>query len=232
MYSWKPWLCSPLVRATITIQPAHSTNALCRSFAELFTPAAFSHVVWVDQSPLQNYEPDGSWGPDHGNRSCNSASALAQLRTTLKYQPDDAFKGTIASCLAYRSHPRPTDNITPATAAKDEDFFLNIAREGDPLWLGKLMADHTALDWRDSIRHTFGGSLGAETKVLVIACNRSGCFPPAGPLSVLDLINPQRAPVSRVRGITIDWGGHWCYYEQPEKFNDLVLRFLMNEDQG
>ncbi len=123
--------------------------------------------------------------------------------------------------------------------AADREFFLSIAQRGDPDWFGKLMADHTSLDWRDSIPYTFprvalGGVL--PTRVLVIASNRSGCFPPAGPLHVVDLINSggeldkldalvdKDDPVAV--GVTIDWGGHWCYYEDPERFNALVLDFL------
>jgi pimeloyl-ACP methyl ester carboxylesterase len=28
------------------------------------------------------------------------------------------------------------------------------------------------------------------------------------------------------RGVAVEWGGHWCYWEKPEKFNDLVIEFL------
>jgi len=204
------------------------------AFSELFTTNAFSHMVWVDQSPLQNYTSDGSWGPEFGNRGCNSAAALANLQATLKYKPEDVYKGTIASCLAYRSHPRETDNISVSTLADDEKFFLDIAQKGDPIWYGKLMADHTSLDWRDSIWQTFGADHGSKTKVLVVASERSGCFPAAGPLSVLDLVNSDKGvnlmegePEPRAVGVTIDWGGHWCYWEDPARFNALVLGFLL-----
>jgi pimeloyl-ACP methyl ester carboxylesterase len=26
--------------------------------------------------------------------------------------------------------------------------------------------------------------------------------------------------------VTVEWGGHWCYWEQPERFNEMVLEFL------
>jgi pimeloyl-ACP methyl ester carboxylesterase len=199
------------------------SKPLNRSYAELFTAQDFLHVVFVDQSPLQNYTSDGEWGPDRGNRSCNSAASLAHIQAALKYRPEDVYNGTISSCLAYLSHPRENDNISKTTMASDRDFFLSIAKQGDPKWFGKLMADHTSLDWRDSIAQSFcpGG------RVLVIASSRSGCFPPAGPLHVVDLLNSEssfRSPLAI--GVTIDWGGHWCYWEKPEKFNALVLNFL------
>ena len=102
------------------------------------------------------------------------------------------------------------------------------------------MADHTALDWRDSI----GASLGpftrgseenaqangsCQTKVLVVTSSRSGCFPAAGPLKVVELVNGDGTGESdsdRARGVVVDWGGHWCYWEKPELFNNLILDFL------
>ena len=32
--------------------------------------------------------------------------------------------------------------------------------------------------------------------------------------------------VPRAQGLVVDWGGHWCYWEDPEKFNELALKFL------
>jgi len=214
-----------LVGLDLKLQYPFNSKRPNRSYVELFTTADFSHVVFVDQSPLQNYTSGGDWGLEHGNKSCNSAASLAHIQAALKYRPEDVYNGTIDSCLAYLSHPREGDNISEAAMASDRDFFLSVAKQGDPSWFGKLMADHTSLDWRDSISHSFGC---ASTRVLVIASSRSGCFPPAGPLYVVDLINSgsfiNGDPLAV--GVTVDWGGHWCYWENPEKFNALVLNFL------
>ena len=53
-----------------------------RSYAELFTTKSFSHLIFVDQAPLQNYLSD--WGPDFGNRGLNNPTALADLQKTLE----------------------------------------------------------------------------------------------------------------------------------------------------
>jgi pimeloyl-ACP methyl ester carboxylesterase len=170
------------------------------------------------------------------------------MQATLRYSPDDVYRGTVASCLAYRSHPDSSDaNMNDEfTALSDEEFFVNIARKGNPEWLGKLMADHTNLDWRDAIRHNFGPGSGCEVNVMVVASERSGCFPAAGPLFAARLIkeedeneddegpegeNEMRkvARKAHVVAETIDWGGHWCYWENPERFNALVSRFLRDE---
>jgi pimeloyl-ACP methyl ester carboxylesterase len=179
-------------------------------------------MIFVDQAPLQNSDID--WDSRFCSRGMNAASTLSELQATLRLVPESAYRGTIASCLSYRSHPRPSDNVSTSAAASDEAFFLATALKGNPIWYGKLMADHTALDWRDSIRATFGHS-NNETKVLVIASSRSGCFPPEGPLAVVDLINAGH-DTNHAKGVVIDWGGHWCYWEKPEMFNHLALAFL------
>lgn len=86
------------------------------------------------------------------------------------------------------------------------------------------MADHTALDWRDSIPDSFGSGSGSRTRVMVVASERSGCFPAAGPLAVVEMVN--RGGGGLARGVSIEWAGHWCYWEDPEKFHGLVMPFL------
>jgi len=157
----------------------------------------------------------------------NNPTALANLRSTLATTQQVAYLGTIHSCLGYLSHPLPTDTITPEQKATDAAFFLKEAEKGDPQWFGKLMADHTALDWRDSIRANFGPESGSKTKVFVVASQRSGCFAAEGPLSIVGLVNGDVEEVEkRAKGVAVDWGGHWCYWEDPEKFNELCLDFL------
>lgn len=185
-------------------------------------------MIFVDQAPLQNSTIDG-WDSHFCNRGMNSAAAVAALQATLQLSPETAHRGTIAGCLSYRSHPLPTDDVSLETREADESFFLAEALKGNGEWYGKLMADHTALDWRDSIRANFSPYSNSKTKVLVVASSRSGCFPAAGPMAVVDLINPDHYDVHSTNlatGIVVGWGGHWCYWEDPVKFNDIVLKFL------
>ena len=156
----------------------------------------------------------------------NNHSAVSALQTTLSLSPSTAHKGTIAACLSYRSHPLPTDNKSPENLAEDEKFFLDEAMKGSGEWYGKLMADHTSLDWRDSIAASFGPGSGSKTTVLVIASTRSGCFPAEGPLKVAEFINQNEGEYGLAQGIAVSWGGHWCYWEDPEKFNKLCARFF------
>ncbi|KAM3082038.1 hypothetical protein ACMFMG_004493 [Clarireedia jacksonii] len=128
---------------------------------------------------------------------------------------------------------------------EDEKFFLGEAMKGDPRWLGKLMEEHTVEDWRDVVRWGLGAER-SNAKVLVVASSRSGCFPAEGPLAVVDLVNGEgegggvvtkgeeeeekKKKKKLARGVVVDWGGHWCYWEDEKKFNDLALDFLQEED--
>lgn len=77
---------------------------------------------------------------------------------------------------------------------------------------------------------TLGPFSKSGTKVLVVTSSRSGCFPAAGPLKVVELVNgdgsPSKRENNRAKGVVVEWGGHWCYWEKPELFNKLILDFL------
>jgi hypothetical protein len=193
-------------------------------------------MIWVDQSPLQNYTTDGSWGPSYGNRSINSPEALADMKATLATNPEEVYKGTINACLAYLWDPVwgrkqfASEDAYLKTAQEDTDFFLRIALQGDPTWYGNLMADHTARDWRETIMTKFGAGSDSSVDLLVIASERSGCFPATGPMWVVEAILKDDAGSNSEgkyeQGVVVDFGGHWCYWENAEKFNDLALKFL------
>lgn len=219
---------------------AINTNTTLRSFAEQFGKSIFDKLIWVDQAPLQNYTQDGTWGPEHGNRSLNSSESLKGMLDTLSTNPDDVYKGTVNGCLAYIWDPtwgrQQFDSEAAYLKAQEDDtsFFLQIAQQGDPSWFGKLMSDHTALDWRGSIKKNFGEAGDSNTDILVVASERSGCFPAAGPMWIVDAIledknNTENARDPYVQGVVVDFGGHWCYWEDAEKFNDLALKFLARQ---
>lgn len=90
------------------------------------------------------------------------------------------------------------------------------------------MTDHTALDHRANIRAKYGPGSGSSAKVLVVASSKSGCFEPEGVLSVVDFVNGTEGEDGKklARGVTVEWGGHWCYWEEPERFDSLALEFL------
>ncbi|KAM0157009.1 hypothetical protein ACHAPG_004897 [Botrytis cinerea] len=206
--------------------------AILWSYAELFGTSLFRKMMFVDQSPLQNSSLDG-WDSRFCNRGMNSPWAIASLQKTLELAPEMAHRGTIAACLGYRYAPLEAEVglRTQKDMDDDEAFFLGEALKGDGRWLGKLMEDHTAKDWRDSLRACFGPESGSETEVLVVGSSRSGCFPAEGVMKIVEFINEGleaggESKEGKARGVVVDWGGHWCYWEDPEKFNNLALEFL------
>ncbi|PQE18922.1 hypothetical protein CJF31_00010445 [Rutstroemia sp. NJR-2017a BVV2] len=226
------------------------------SYTELFTSTPFSHLIFVDQSPLQNASLDG-WDARFCNRGMNSPWAIAAFQKVLELVPKEAHRGTVGACLGYRFAPlgKGGDGLGDKEEegkreggkvwVQDEEFFLQEAMKGDPRWLGKLMEEHTALDWRDAVSWGLGRERSAA-KVLVVASTRSGCFPAEGPLAVVGLVNGegwkgegeegkkgQEGKGGRkklARGVVVDWGGHWCYWEDEKKFNELVLGFLQEDE--
>lgn len=186
-------------------------------------------MVFVDQSPLQNLSTlnGDTWDLRFCNRGMNNPSAVAELQNTLASDPATAHLGTINACLAYRSHPVPGDPVKGSQRwEEDEAFFLSQAMRGNQTWFGKLMADHMALDWRSSIERTFGPGSGSQARVLVVASTRSGCFPEEGVLRVVGLVNGEEEGAERAKGVVVDWGGHWCFWEDPGKFGELVRGWL------
>lgn len=205
--------------------------AVLWAYTALFTSSPFTHMIFVDQSPLQNVSMSPEWGPPFCNKGMNNPSAIASLQTTLALSPDTAYCGTISACLSYLSHPsQENENVSHEEKKYDEGFFLGEARKGNPEWFGQLMADHTALDHRANITATLGPESGSKTKVLVVASSKSGCFWPEGPMSVVDFVNGSKRTANsdekRAKGVVVDWGGHWCFWEDSHKFNELCLEFL------
>lgn len=126
--------------------------------------------------------------------------------------------------------------------ADDREFFLREAMKCEGKFLVELMRDHTALDHRENIKRTFGRGSKSETRVLVVGSKRSGCFDEEGVLSVVGFVNGEdeegregeigekgsEKEGERIlaREVAVEWGGHWCYWEDAERFDELVLGFL------
>ena len=196
-----------------------------RYYAHLFTTHSFTHAIFVDQSPLQNRIP-GDWDPPFCHKGLQTAADFAAFQKTILETPEEAHLGTIHSCLGYLSHPDPTEKEDNIRYESDKKFFVGEAMKGESPFYAKLMEDHTALDHRENIKRCFGPGSGSETKVLVIASKKSGCFEPEGVLSVLGFVNGTGEQNGLARGEAVEWGGHWCYWEDREKFDALVLSFL------
>lgn len=177
--------------------------AVLWTYSELFDSNDFVGMVFVDQAPLQDYIP-GSWSISQGNYGVHDATSLAMAQATLQYVPDDFYRGLVQGCLAYRFQPNEQEKqVSHENAQKDEEFFVSISRQGDQWWFGKLLANHTSYDHRDTIINS------VRCPCLVLASKRSGSFPLDGLLSTVGFINVGRAKVF-AQGKILP-GGH-CKY--------------------
>ena len=129
--------------------------------------------------------------------------------------------GNMSSCLSSPLRPEV------ATALQAETL------RADPEALGRLMADHTQLDWRPLLPQI-------QIPCLNLVGMHGGCFNPAGVEYVGQQI-PQCETVSACAVVMCMPGGccssstsrlqvrfqanHWLYLENPKDFNDLVVKF-------
>lgn len=193
-----PHLCPPGV-------PVHAVGtslgaAIWWSHAELFGPDCLASHTFVDQVPLQNRDPATGWAL--GSRGIYDGPSLAALRAALVADPAAAAADTVNVCLT-----------RPAPAAEAAAFVAEATR-ADAEWLGRLMADHTALDWRPLLRAWRGG------RVLVVVGGATKCHDPAGVRAVGELIG------SAATTVEMPGGSHWCYWEDAPAFNTMLLAFL------
>ncbi len=166
------------------------------AYLELFGDERLSKLVLVDQSPRQYYSPD--WKLGQGG--CYDAEALAELRTRLEYDPEGVAKGTLAACLTNE----PTE--------EEERFFVGEMLKS-PGWVqGTLMADHTNHDWRDLLPR-----IGLPTLVLV--GRKSKIFPWEGSAYVGE-------HVPGAETVFLEESGHMPFWEEAERFNEVVKGFV------
>lgn len=201
--------------------------AVLWTYAELFgdrgADDGFAGAVFVDQAPLQDRSGFDGWDASRAHRGCfDEASMLGAQRAWID-TPEDAYRGLVADCLGYRFAPRDGDGVDAARAAADEAFFTAQSRRCDPVWLARLLADHTRYDHREACELV-------RVPVLVMAGQRTGCFP----------LDGMRETVARVRKGRRDRGeedaeaaarwlefesGHWLFWEEPDRFNRELLAF-------
>ncbi|KXJ92516.1 Alpha/Beta hydrolase protein, partial [Microdochium bolleyi] len=163
----------------------------------------FAGYIFVDQAPLQDRvpsflassSPSGSsndtggkedlitWDASRAHTGCYDEATMHAAQRAWVHDTANAHKGLVAECLGYRFAPSTTSTSvsTPAQQRQQEDndeaFFTSISAQCDPVWLARLLADHTRYDHRDAI-----GEVVAQKPVLVMAGGKSGCFPLEGML--------------------------------------------------
>jgi len=182
----------------VTLVGASLGCAIIWSYLELFGSRKIKCAVFVDQAPLQNRAED--W--DLGSKGCYDMVSLTRLQQKLRYDFMAFTKANVYGCL---SNP-----IDPAYAR----LLMSETMRADPVCLSALMADHTQLDWRPSLRKI-------DIPCLVLAGSKSQIFPLQGVKEVGRLI-PESVTV------VFEHEDHWLYIEDFRRFSDLVSDFAAN----
>ena len=158
----------------------------------------------LHQAPLQNRAP----GWTLGSKGCYDAPTLASLQAAVRGDIADFAAGNAAACLAQPIPGELSSLLASETARADADG------------LALLMADHTANDWRPTLKDI-------PCEALIVIGARSDIFPPEGCSAVAGLM-----PAGRTAVVTFRAGGHWLYLEQPAEFGDLVAAFAVGGVAG
>lgn len=174
--------------------------AVCWSYIELFGNEHLAAHVSVDQSPRQYYNETWRWGQP----GCYDAEALAILTIRLEYDPAGVARGLVPACFGDTYQPTPEE---VEALAKEID-------KCPPKVRADIMADHTHLDWRDLFPRI-------NLPVLVCVGRQSKVFPWQGSAYVGEHI-------PNAKTVFFEHSGHMPFYEEPEKFNQVVREFVQS----
>jgi pimeloyl-ACP methyl ester carboxylesterase len=172
-------------------------SAVIWAYIELYGDSSLSKCVFVDQAPSQWQMPD--W--QYGSKGIYDAKSLADVQAAVM-QDMDSFADANAECCF--SKP-PSEEIV--AMLKSETLLCR----GEHL--AKLMADHACKDWRPIL-----GLISVPC--LSLYGTDSGCFPPEGCEAVAELIPD-------CRSVPFEGFNHWLYLEDPERFNKLIVDFVL-----
>lgn len=122
--------------------------------------------------------------------------------------------------LGYRFQPSEADDaVTLAQRDADERFFTGESQRCDGAWLARLLEDHTRYDHRDAVE--------ALTKpALVLAGRRTGCFPLDGLEETVRRVRQGNSDKPDLAEWVVFEGGHWMFWEESERFNEVILGFV------
>ena len=176
----------------------------------------FSGVIWTclgpttsqDTSVLISRRVSTQRNVALGPPGCYDAEALAMLTVRLEYDAGGVARGLVPACFGDSYQPTPEE-------------IEALAQEIDkcpPKVRADIMADHTHLDWRDLFPQV-------TLPVLVCVGRQSKIFPWQGSAYVGEHI-------AGAKTVFFEHSGHMPFYEEPEKFNQVVREFVQSLDEG
>lgn len=170
--------------------------AVLWSHLELFGTDRLAQAVFVQQSPRQWRGP----GWDLGHREIVDQQGLLDLQDRVRADPDGFDETNMTTLLR-----------TPPTAA--EHARLRAAMALSPVHArNALMADHTAIDWRDLLPRI-------DLPTLVLVARHDPAFPADGVAWV-----GRAVPGARTE--YFEHSAHALFLDEPEHFAHVVSDFL------
>ncbi|KAK1828806.1 Alpha/Beta hydrolase protein [Podospora conica] len=183
------------------------------------TTSPFAGFVFVDQAPLQDRAERFGWGKEMAHHGCYDEKTMLGAQEAWSERLEEAARGLVEECLGYRAGVREGDKVVLKSEEwEDEEFFVGISKLCDGRWLARLIADHTRYDHREAIELV-------RVPVMVMAAERSGCFSVDGMMETARRAEKGVGMKGRVFSEVFD-AGHWLFYEQPEEFNQRLLKFV------
>lgn len=192
--------------------------AVLWTYVELFGDDDFAGFVFADQAPLQDRSAFDAWDERKAHLGCYDEKTMLAAQRAWMETPDEAHKGLVRECLGYRFAPEDGDAVSSEQAGSDEEFFTSISRLCDGRWLARLLADHTRYDHREAIERI-------TKPTLVMAGRRTGCFPLEGMKETVRRVEQGSGDPNLARWSLFN-GGHWMFYEEPERFNREIIGFV------
>lgn len=169
------------------------------SYLDLFGNEHLAGHISVDQSPRLFHNETWRWGLT----VCPDAAALALLTARLLRDAGGEARRMVLGCFGATYQPTP-DEV--------EALAREVAR-CSPTVLAEVFTDHAHQDWRDLLPRI-------RLPVLVCVGRQSKMFPWQGSASVGE-------QVAGARTVFFESSGHVPFYEEPEKFNQVVRDFVL-----
>mmetsp|Transcript_40640 Transcript_40640/g.102201 ORF Transcript_40640/g.102201 Transcript_40640/m.102201 type:complete len:284 (-) Transcript_40640:157-1008(-) len=176
--------------------------AVIWSYIENYRTSRLAGAIFVDQAPLQYTASDWKLG----SKGCYDPASLAVLQHSLKADFKGFAAGNGECCL---SQPQPASVL---------DALAEETLRCDPETLGRIMADHTQLDWRPILPTI-------DIPCLNLVGRLSGVFPWEG-CAVVGRMIPD------CKTVFFEKANHWLYIEEPKTFVDVVKRFIDPETRA
>jgi pimeloyl-ACP methyl ester carboxylesterase len=174
--------------------------AILWSYLDLFGNEHLAGHIAVDQSPRCFHNETWRWGPS----ACSNADALGMVTARLARDARGVARWLASACFGETYQPTPEE-------------VEALAREIDrcpPAVRIDVFTDHSHLDWRDLFPRV-------QLPVLVCVGRQSKVFPWQGSAYVGE-------HVAGAQTVFFEHSGHMPFYEEPEKFNQVVRGFVLS----